>query len=206
MATEQQPTDAITDTVLSGSAYERLRACRHSFVGQPLPRLLSVQGLLLALLAGTVPLYWLMPDSVAGYLSTTDPLTATPRIAMLGAFGGLIVFLAAALLVGAALYRLQNAPLTEGQARELLILEDFSSGLTLGMGGLAILVTVAGFALGLLGDGAVSSYVAVTARNPFSTSLYPLPLGYVGASALAASTVVLVARWYLGRRLAELNA
>lgn len=205
MATEQQTTDQITDAVLSGSAYERLRACRHSFIGQPLSRLLSLQGALLALLAATVPLYWLLPDSVAGYLSTTDPITATPRIAMLGAFGGAIVFLASTLLVGAALYRLEHAPLNENQARELLVVEDFSSGLTLGMGGLAIALTVAGLGVGLLGEGAVSAYVAATARNPYSTSLYPLPLGYVGASGLAASTVVLAARWYVGRRFAELE-
>jgi len=206
MSTEQHNNDHITDAVLSGSAYERLRACRHSFIGHPLPRLLSLQGTLLALLAATVPLYGLFPDGVAGYLSTTDPLTATPRIAMLGAFGGVIVFLAAALLVGAALYRLQYSPLTETQARKLLVIEDFSGGLTLGMGGLAIGLTVGGFAVGLLGEGAVSSLVAATARNPFSTSLYPLPLGVLGAGAVAASAVVLVSRWYVGRRLADLGS
>jgi hypothetical protein len=206
MSTEQHNDDQITDAVLSGSAYERLRACRHSFTGHPLPRLLSLQGTLLALLATTVPLYRLYPDSVASYLSTTDPLTATPRIAMLGAFGGVIVFLAAAMLVGAAVYRLKYAPLTETQARELLVIEDFSGGLTLGMGGPAIVLTVGGFAMGLLGDGAISSYVATTARNPFSTSLYPLPLGVLGAGALAASAVVLVSRWYVGRRLAALGS
>jgi len=205
MSSEQQTTDAITDAVLSGSAYERLRVCRHSMVGQPLTRLLSVQGLLLAVLAATVPLYWLIPDSVATYLPTTDPLTATPKIAMLGAFGGVIVFFSAMLLVGTALYRLEHAPLSESQAHEVLVVEDFTGGLTVGMGGLAVVLTVACLGMGLLGGETVGTYVAtMDGTNPFASSLYALPLGTLGTTALAASVVVFGARWYVGRRFEQL--
>jgi len=205
MSTEQQTNDTITEAVLSGSAYERLRACRHSIVGQPLTRMLSVQGLLLAALAATVPLYWLLPDDSTAYLPTTDPLTATPKIAMLGAFGGVVVFFAAVLLVGAALYRLEHAPLTEGQAREVLVVEEFTGGLTAGMGGLSIGLTVACIAMGLLGGETVGAYVAtMDGTNPFASSIYALPLGLLGTTALAASAVVLAARWYVGRRFERL--
>lgn len=205
MSTEQQTNDAITEAVLSGSAYERLRACRHSIVGQPLTRLLSVQGGLLAVLAATVPLYWLLPDSVTPFLPTTDPIGATPKVALLGAFGGVIVFLAALLLVGTALYRLEHAPLSEAQAREVLIVEEFTGGLTVGMGGLSVALTVACLGMGLLGGETVGAYVAtMDGTNPFASSLYALPLGALGAAALAASVVVLGARWYVGRRFARL--
>ena len=205
MSTDQQTTDAITDAVLSGSAYERLRACRHSIVGQPLTRLLSIQSVLLAALAATVPLYWLLPDSVTPYLPTTDPLTAAPKIAMLGAFGGVMVFFAAILLVGTALYRLEHAPLSEAQAHEVLVVEEFTGGLTVGMGGLSIGLTVACLGMGLLGGETVGAYVAtMDGTNPFASSIYALPLGLLGTTALAASAVVLAARWYVGRRFERL--
>ena len=86
MSSEQQCSDGITDAVLSDSAYERVRILRDSLFTQPIPWKLRVQGLLLAVLAATVPLYWLYPDGVAGYLTTTDPMTATPKVALLGAF------------------------------------------------------------------------------------------------------------------------
>lgn len=204
MSADRSSDDAITDAVLSGSAYERLRACRHSMFGQSLTWKLSVQGVLLAVLAATAPLYWLFPDSVASFLPSTDPMAATPKVALLGAFGGIMVFLSAVLLVGAALYRIERAPLTESQAREVLVLEDFTAGLTLGMGGLSIGFTIACFAIGLLGGDVVGSYVATSGANPFAASAYGLALGPLAIAALAASTVVLVARWYVGRRFAEL--
>lgn len=205
MSSDQRTHDAITEAVLSESSYERLRALRYSMFGQPIPRTLGIQGLLLAVLASTVPLYWLFPDSVAGYLPTTDPMTATPKVALLGAFGGAVVFFSALLLIGAALYRVKHAPLSESQAREVLVLEDFTGGLTVGMGGLSIVLTAACFAMGLGGGDVVETYVTtMEGRNPFAGSMSGLPLGVLGISALSASAVVLVARWYVGRQFAEL--
>jgi hypothetical protein len=205
MSTDQQTDDAITDAVLSESAYERVRVLRHSLFAQPIPWKLSVQGLLLALLAATVPIYWLYPDGVAAYLTATNPMTATPKVALLGAFGGIMVLFSAALLVGAALYRIEHAPLTEEQAYEVLTLEDFAGGVSLAMGGLAIAITVGFVGMGLFGGDAVGSYVAaMDGQNPLGGSVYGLPLGYLGVAALTASTVILAARLYVGRRLDRL--
>jgi hypothetical protein len=198
MSTDQQTDDRITDAVLSESAYERVRALRHSLFAQPIPWKLNAQSALLALLAATVPIYWLYPDGVAGYLTTTDPMTATPKVALLGAFGGIMVLFSAALLVGAARYRIRHAPLTEKQAYEILTLEDFAGGVSLAMGGFAIAITVGYVAMGLLGGDAVGTYVqAMDGQNPLGGSVYGLPLGYLGAAALTGSAVVLAARWYV---------
>jgi len=205
MTADEQSDDRITAAVLSGSAYEQARVLRHSLFGQPLTRQLSLQGLLLALLGTTVPLYWLFPESVAPYLTSTDPMTATPKVAMLGAFGGTIVFLSSMLLIGAALYRVEHEPLTESQARELLVLEDFTGGLTIGMGGLAILVTVLLFAMGLFGGDVVGSYVqTMGGHNPFGGSEYDIPHGDLGVAALTASALVLAVRWHVGRLFQQL--
>jgi hypothetical protein len=205
MTADEQSDDKITAAVLSGSTYEQVRVLRHSLFGQPLTRQLSLQGFLLALLGATVPLYYLFPASVETYLTATNPMTATPKVAMLGAFGGTIVFLSSLLLVGAALYRVEHTPLTESQARELLTLEDFTGGLTIGMGGLAILVTVLLFAMGLFGGDVVGSYVqTMGGHNPFGGSEYRLPLGYLGIASLTASAMVLAVRWHVGRLFQQL--
>ncbi|MBO4247799.1 hypothetical protein IL252_08225 [Halomicrobium sp. IBSBa] len=204
MSPEQQRSDGITDAVLSDSAYERVRVLRDSLFAQPIPWKLRVQGLLLAVLAATVPLYWLYPDGVASYLTTTDPMTATPRVALLGAFGGTMVLFSAVLLVGAALYRVEHAPLTEQQAYQVLTVEDFAGGVSLAMGGFAIAITTGSIAMGVFGGDAVGSYVATMGQNPLAGSVYGLSLGSVGIGALSASAVVLVAHWYVDRRFRRL--
>lgn len=200
MSTEQQTDDTITDAVLSESAYERVRVLRHSLFAQPIPWKLNAQSALLALLAATVPIYWLYPDSVAGYLTSTNPVAATPKVALLGAFGGVMVLFSALLLVGAALYRARHTPLTEKQAYEILTLEDFAGGVSLAMGGFAIAITVGYVGMGLFGGDVVGTYVqTMGGQNPLGGSVYDLSLGYLGAGALLASSAVFAARWYVGR-------
>jgi len=197
MSTDSQPDDSITQAILSGSTYEKVRFERHSYVRQSIPRTLVLQSALLGLLALLLPMYGLYPKSVAPYLPAVDPMLASPKVVMIGVFGGLFQLLAAIILVGTAVYRLRNGPLTEAQAHAVLDAEDFARYVGLGTGGLAILVAVLLSAIGLGGGDAVSSYVATMGRNPFVDSGFGLSVGVVALGAFACSVALFFAGNYL---------
>jgi len=201
MNSDTQPDDRITSAILSGSTYERVRYERHSLFRQSVPRTLTLQSGLLGLLAILLPMYGLFPQSVAGFLPGTDPAVASPKVLLLGVIGGLLELLGAALLVGAALYRVRSAPLSEAQAHAAIDVEDFARYVGLGTGGLAILLTVCLFAIGIGGHGAVSSYITTAGANPFADSGISLPVATVSLVAFAASVAVFYASSYLSIRL-----
>jgi len=201
MTTDTPSDDHITSAILSGSTYERVRYERHAFLRQSVPRTLTLQSALLGLLAVLLPVYGLFPQSVAGFLPATDPGIASPKVLLLGVFGGLLELLGAALLVGTALYRLRQAPLSESQAHTALDVEDFARYVGLGTGGLAILLTVCLFAVGLGGEAALSSYIATAGANPFVASGVDLPVATVSLVAFSASVAVFYAGSYLSVRL-----
>lgn len=197
MDSDARADDTITNAILSSSAYERLRYERHSFFRQSVPRTLTLQSAMLGLLASLLPLYAFFPESVAGFLPAADPAVASPKAVLLGALGGLLELLGAALLVGAAVYRVRQGPLTETQAHAVIDVEDFARYVGLGTGGLAILLTVCLFALGLGGEGAVASYIATAGANPFANSGLGLPVATVSLAAFISSVTVFYAGSYL---------
>ena len=205
MTTDPQTDDHITSAILSGSTYEQVRYQRHSFLRQSVPRTLMLQSALLGLLVVLLPMYGLFPTSVAGFLPTTDPAAASPKVLLLGIFGGLLELFGATLLAGSALYRVRSASLTEAQAHRVLDVEDFARYVGLGTGGLAILLTLAVFAVGLGGDAAVSSYVEVAGANPFVDSGLGLPVVAVSLTAFVASIAVFYAGGYLSVRLSQVR-
>ena len=105
MDSDIQSDDNITSAILSGSTYERLRYERHSFFRQSVPQTLRLQSAMLGLLALLLPIYGLFPDSIASFLPAADPAVASPKVLLLGAFGGLLELVGATVLVGAAVYR-----------------------------------------------------------------------------------------------------
>lgn len=201
MDSDTQADDRITRAILSGSTYERLRYERHSFFRQSVPRTLTLQSAMLGLLAILLPMYGLFPTSVAGFLPATNPTVASPKVALLGAFGGALQLLGATLLVGSAVYRIRSGPLTEEQAHTALDVEDFARYVGLGTGGLAVLVTVCLFALGLGGAPAVDAYVAVAGANPFAPSGFGVTVATLSLSAFVGSVAVFYASSYLSVRL-----
>ncbi|WP_262179563.1 hypothetical protein [Haloarcula laminariae] len=203
MTTDTETHDHIASAILSGSTYERVRYQRHSFLRQSVPRTLMLQSALLATLVALLPMYGLFPTSVAGYLPATDPAVASPKVLLLGVFGGVLELLGAALLVGTALYRIRRRPLTESQAHTMLDIEDFARYVGLGTGGLAILLTVALFAVGLGGGPAVGAYVETVGANPFVASGMGLPVVAVSLVAFVASVVLFYAGGYLSVRLSQ---
>ena len=200
--------DQITDSILSDSTYERLRYERHSFLRQTVPRTLALQSAFLGLLAVLLPVYGLYPEGVDQFLPAVDPEIASPKVLLLGVFGGLLQVFGAALLIATAVYRVRKGPLTEQQAHAALDVEDFARYVGLGTGGLAIVLTVALFAIGLGGEGAVSAYIATAGANPFDDSGFGISVGTVSLAAFIASVMVFYAGSYFAVRiaLARLNA
>ena len=203
MDSDTNSDDRITRAILSGSTYQRVRYERHSFFRQSVPRTLTLQSALLGLLAILLPVYGLYPDSVAAMLPATNPAAASPNVLLLGEVGGLLELFGAALLVGAAVYRVRLAPLTESQAHATVDVEDFARYVGLGTGGLAILLTVALFTLGLGGASTVGAYVAAAGANPFTASGVDLSVASVSLAAFVASVALFYASSYLSVRLAH---
>ncbi|MFC7078639.1 hypothetical protein [Haloarcula halophila] len=190
--------DRITTALLSDSAYERVRYERHSYFRQTVPRTLALQSASLGMLALVLPMYGLYPTSATQFLPAIDPVVASPKVLLMGVFGGLFQLIGAVLLVGSVFYRVSKAPLTEEQAHSVLNVEDFARYVALGTGGVAILVATLLFAIGLGGASAIESYVAVMGRNPFAASGLGISVSTVSLLAFVSSVVV----FYAGRFLA----
>jgi hypothetical protein len=200
------PADPILDRVLSDSAYERERLQRFSHFKQPIPQKLALQGALLGSLALLIPLYSLYPASSAPYLPSMDPVVASPKVLFLGVFGAAVELGTATLLVGAALYRVREEPVTDDQAHSILNVETFASYLGFGTGGVVIALTLAFFALGLGGAETLAWYVSLTdGVNPFTATGMPISVGHLGTVALAGALAIAVARGYVADRLAGLD-
>jgi hypothetical protein len=197
--------DQITDAILSGSAYERLRLQRETYFSQSIPTKLTWQSLLLAGLALLLPLWALYPATVAEYVPATDPSLASPKVLLLGLIGAGVELFTAALLVGAALYRIHRYPLTEDQARTVLNVEDFASYLGFGTGGLAIGITVLYFLIGAAGGSAIESYVQKMSSNPFEASGVGLSVAELATFAFVGCVVLMTLRLYLRYRLLALK-
>jgi len=199
--------DRITDAILSGSAYERLRLQRPTYFAQPVPTKLTWQSVLLAGLALLAPLYVLFPETVASYLPATNPTLASPKVIVLGLVGAGVELFAAALLIGAALFRIRHYPLSEPQARTVLNVEDFASYLGFGTGGMAIAITLCYFVLGLAGGEAIASYVAaMNGINPFVDSGLGLSVAELAGLSFGGCLGLLLVGQYLRRRLVALSA
>ncbi|MFB6178455.1 MAG: hypothetical protein ABEI77_01870 [Halorientalis sp.] len=198
--------DHITDAILSGSAYERLRVQRPTYFTQPIPSKLTAQSVLLAGLALLLPLYLLFPATVAEYLPATDPALASPKDLLLGLVGAGVELFAAVLLVGTALVRIRWYPLSESRARTVLNVEDFASYLGFGTGGMAIAITMAYFVLGLAGGRAIAGYVtAMDGINPFVDSGLGLSVVELAGLSFVGCLCLLVVGQYLRRRLGTLR-
>lgn len=197
--------DRITEAILTGSAYERLRLQRQTYFSQSVPTKLTWQGLLLAGLVLVLPLWALYPDTVAGYVETMDPALASPKVLLLGLIGAGVELFTAALLAGAGFYRIRRYPLSEQQARTVLNVEDFASYLGFGTGGLAIGITICYFLLGVAGGGAIEGYIQSMRVNPFAASGVGLSVVELATFAFVGSLVLVTLRLYLHRRLRALE-
>jgi hypothetical protein len=190
------PEDPVLRRVLSDSAYDRVRVERFSHFTQPVPRKLLVQSLLLGALALALPLYLLYPADAASYLPTVDPAAASPIVLVVGLFALALELGTAALLVGVVVYRARNEPLTERAAERLFTTETFATYVGFGTGGLATLVTVGLFALGLGGEPMLASYVETASTGPFRQSDLGVSVRTFAVAAVVGAVGVALAQRY----------
>lgn len=205
MPDQRDSGDRITDAVLSNSAYERVRALRASPFGASLGTTITRLAAMLAILSLVLPLFAVFPASTRPYLTSLDPTQAAPKVLLLGVYGGIMVTLAASLLVWVGVTRIRSAPVDERRATHMVDVETFATYVGYGLGGASITITMGYFCMGLVGGGAVGGYVsAMGGLNPFAEAEVGIPVAYVAATAFSLAVVLLGIRWYLAVRFEAL--
>ncbi len=188
--TDVPANDWITDSVLDGSTYDRLRVRRFSYFKQPISQKLTWMAGLLALVALVAPIALTLPSSASETFPGRDPLTASPKVVLLGLFAIVVVFTAAASLTAVELYRRRLEPVSETQAKRLLNLEELASLIGLVTGSAMILLTLGLFAVGYGGESALASFVGSGGGHPFEPSGTGLSVARLAVLSLTASGTV----------------
>lgn len=192
--------DPISQAIVDGSPYERLRARRHSLFSGSIPTKLRLQGFVLATLTAAVPLLATATATTEGG-SVPAALLASPKLTLLGVFAVGVETVAAAGLLGIGAVRLRAEALDERTANRLLNVEDMASMLGLGTGTLAVGLVVLFGVVGLLAPDALSLIQPSRSGGAFSASGTGVPLAVVAVVASALSVVTVVAGHALRRRL-----
>jgi hypothetical protein len=189
---DDEPADRVADALLGESTYERLRFRRQGFFRQPIPVKLRIQSSLLFGLAAVLPLMAAFPASVRETLDGSV-VQASPKVIVLGLIGGVVVFLGGIALAGVALARLRLGDrMTEYRAETLLSVEEVSSLLGIGTGGIAILLTLGYVVLGHGGQRAIETYIRTMGRSPFAASGVDVSVATVATSAFVGAVALFV--------------
>lgn len=190
--------DKVREALTSGDAYDEARVkSRHLFERLSAERKLKAIAGLQFLLATFLPLYPFLPRS--DLISTVDPTAAAPKIAILAAFGLIMTTIGAVAIASSIYCRLDQHPLSDARAREVVTREAFGGCIGLGTGGLSILIAGAVIALGL--GGGVEWYVSTVGRNPFAAAPIRLTIGSVSSSAFVLAVIVFFLAQYASFRL-----
>lgn len=202
MADDDLHDDPVADALVDGSVYERLRITRVGSFKQPIPTKLRWKSALLFALALTLPLFAVMPADVRGLLPAGDPLAGSPKIIVLGLFGGAATFFAGLCLLAVVYLRVRGADsMTEHRAETLLSLEEMASLVGFVTGAPAIAITLGFVLLGLGGGAVLETYVRVTGRNPFAGT-HTVSVSLVATLSFAGSVVLFVASQLADQTLA----
>jgi hypothetical protein len=198
--TDPDGTDRVTEALLSGSAYERLRVERPGFFKQPIPRKLKFVSTLLVGVALVLPMMAAFPFEAKALLPEGGAAFGSPKIILLALVAGVVVFLGGVVLTAVGLVRVRLEPvMTEEQADTLLNLEEVASLLGIGTGGIGVVLTLAYVGLGLAGAKAVRAYVDTVGKDPFAPSgVEAVSVSTVATLAFVGSVALLVASQYLG--------
>ena len=190
--------DDITDALVGGSLYERLRVQRTSVFGGPIPRKLAAQSGLLVVLTLVLPITAAFPAGVRALFPAEEPTTASPQIMLLGVLGLVLLIGTGGVLVCLEYARLRLEPgLTESQIRALLNWEEVASLFGLGTGGAVVFLTDGFTLLGLGGIGVVQTYLQQAPRSAFTTSGTGISVVAVATAALCGAVCLYTASRYL---------
>ncbi|WP_136602401.1 hypothetical protein [Salinigranum halophilum] len=177
--------DPVAQTLLDGSEFHRRRLAvgitrlsqRHK---------LFAFGAVAGSLALCLPIGATLPAAVRDGFLGGAPLAATPAILVVGLFG-LGAELAAGLAVAAVSVRARQQTLTEREALHLVAVDNVATMAGLGVGTLAVLATLCGFAVGYGGVDLVQTFASPDngVTGPYTAPALPLPsVGAVGVAAL----------------------
>lgn len=202
MGSDDRFDDPIAAAFLGDSAYARIRARRHSLFKQSIARKLTWQSAILAALALVLPLAMTLPASTRALFPGGDPMAATPKILVLGAYAGVIELVAAAGLtyVGVRLWRGGDA-LSEPEIHHLLTVEDVASYVSIVTGAAAVAAVDGVFLLGLGGEAVMDSFFAAGGLNPFAGAEIPVTVSMVAVPAAVLAFVLFGLSRVFARRL-----
>ena len=182
--------DRITEAILGGSVYERLRAERTGVSSRPIPQKLAAQSVLLVALALVFPISAAFPAPVKALFPAGDPLSASPGIVVLGALALALVVLTGTSLAAIEYYRLRfESRLTHAQVEALLNGEDLATLFGIGTAGSAVLATDG---LALLGLGGLDLIRAYT-QNAFAASGTGISVAALATASLCGAVLLYAA-------------
>ncbi len=194
--------DDITDTILNGSKYERLRVRRHSIFDQSIPTKLAWQSVLLLSLALVAPLTLAYPSAVAGLFPGGDPLSSSPTVLMPGALVLLLELGTAVTHVTVAGVILRNeSSLSERRMRHLLSVEEMASFYGFVGGVLLTAITLTFFLLGFAGIETIQQYSTAGKQGPFDPSGTGVSVATVSLLAFTASGLLFAVSRYLAVKM-----
>jgi hypothetical protein len=185
--------DGVTELLLDGSPYERIRFERYSVFSQSIPEKLHFQSALLFGLAAVLPIMAAFPAEVQEVLATDQIGTASPKIILLGLLGGATVFVCGVGLAMLAAARLRlEGEMTEELAEMLLSLEEVASLIGLIIGGASIVLTIGYVMLGHVGLRAIEAYVRTVGRDPFVASGFGVSVAEVAVGSFVGAVALFV--------------
>ncbi|PSQ08170.1 hypothetical protein BRC97_02055 [Halobacteriales archaeon QS_6_71_20] len=177
--------DPIAAALLSNSTYERLRQERFGWFKQPLTRKITLQGYLLHVLAGVLPVLALLPRELRALYFGSSVADAAPKVGVVALIAVGVVGAAGVGLAAVAYLRIRHGDeFDEHTAHSVLNFEDLCSMAGLATGGVATVATYSFVLLGFGGVDAVRAWMALGGGNPFAASSLPLNVGTVAVTAL----------------------
>lgn len=185
--------DHVTDALMGGSAYERLRFERYSVFKQSIPQKMHFQSALLFGLAAVLPVMAALPADVREALNASEVAAASPRVILLGLLGGALVFVCGIGLATLGFARLKlGSSMTESQAETMLNLEEVASLLSLIIGGISIVLTICYALMAHGGMETIQAYVRTVGRDPYVASGFDVSVAAVAASAFVGGVALFV--------------
>ena len=187
------PGDRVTDALMGGSAYERLRFERYCVFKQSIPQKLHFQSALLFGLAAVLPVMAALPADVQEALNADEVAAASPRVILLGLVGGATVFVCGIGLAVLAAARLRlGGNMTESQAETILNLEEVASLIGLIIGGISIVLTICYALMAHGGMETIRAYIRTVGRDPYVASGFDVSVAVVAAGAFVGGVALFV--------------
>lgn len=169
------PDDPVTEALVDGTTYERVRVQRISTFAQPIPRKLHRLGWLLFVLAAALVSTAALPSATTTVLAA-NPVGTTTKVSVLAAIAGSIAAVMGLALLANGLARERLEPMDEATAESVLALEEMASVLGFTIGGVLAALAVAIVLIAHGGPEPVAALLTVTKTSPYEAVASPVAL------------------------------